>query len=156
MKLSRIPILRETIEVREDISFDVRGINLSDLMTLMHTHAPIGMILWRKLNEDDSELRKEDVRKVFSEVAYEFPDLVAAVIALASDEYSEDARTIARQLPIDVQTEAIESIFRLSFQSESTLEKLASLATKAIQGATRAMQNAQIPSNNGSGDSVAA
>lgn len=156
MKLSRIPILRETIEVREDVSFDVRGINLSDLMVLLQSHAPTAMILWRKLQDDERELMKEDVRAIFADISFQFPDLVAAIIALASDDYSNDGRAVARQLPIDVQTSAIEAIFRLSFQSDSTLEKLASLAVKAIQGVTRAMETAQLPSTNGSGDSVAA
>lgn len=156
MKLSRIPILRETIDVRDEVSFDVRGINLSDLMILMQSHAPVAMILWRKLQSDDSELKSQDVRDIFLEVANQFPDLVAAVISLAADDNSDMGREVARQLPVDVQSNALEVIFRLSFQSESALEKLASLATKAIQGATRVMENAQLPSPGGSGDSAAA
>jgi hypothetical protein len=124
-------------------------------MSLMQSHAPIAMILWRKLQEDDAELRSQDVKNVFSEVAIQFPDLVAAVIALAADDNTVDGRTIAKQLPADVQAVALEAIFRLSFHSESTLEKLAQLAAKAIQGATRVMEIAQLPSTNGSGASVA-
>jgi hypothetical protein len=156
MKLSQIPILRETITVREDVTFDVRGINLSDLMTLVQAYAPVAAILWRKLQEDDKDLMSEDVRAMFQQVAYQFPDLVAAVIAMASDDYTPEGRRVARQLTADVQALAIETIFRLSFQSDSTLEKMASLAAKAIQGVTRAMEIAQLPLENGSGGSVAA
>lgn len=156
MKLSRIPILRETIDVREEVDFQVRGINISDLMSLMQSHAPVAMVLWRKLQEDDKELMTSDVRNVFSEVAAEFPDLVAAIIAMAADDNSVDGRTIARQLPADVQSLALEAIFRLSFQSESTLEKLASLAAKAIQGAMRVVESARLTLPDGSGVSDAA
>ncbi len=156
MKLSQIPIIRESIEVREDVSFDVRGINLSVLMQLMAGHAPMAAILWRKLREDDATLQTDDVKAMFAEISFQFPDLVAAVIALAADDYGKEGIKTARQLPVDVQTLAIETIFRLSFQSDSSLEKLASLAAKAIQGVTRAMEMAQIPSMDGSGVSAAA
>lgn len=156
MKLSRIPILRETIDVRDEVDFQVRGINLSDLMSLMQSHAPVAMILWRKLQEDDKELRSQDVKDVFGEVAVQFPDLVAAIISMAADDNTVEGRAVARTLPADVQSVALEAIFRLSFQSESTLEKLASLAAKVIQGTTRVMEIAQLPSQDGSGASVAA
>lgn len=156
MKLSRIPILRETIDVREDVSFDVRGINLSDLMVLLQAHAPVAMVLWNKLRAGDDQLKTDDVRSVFAQVAYEFPDLVAAVIALASDDNNVEGRSVARQLPAGVQSVALEAIFRLSFESDSTLEKLAALAVKAIQGAMRVAENVQIPLQDGSGDSAAA
>ncbi len=156
MKLSSIPILREVVEVREDVSFEVRGINLSDLMVLLQSHAPVAALLWNKLQEGEGDLMSKDVRAIFSQIAFEFPDLVAAIIALASDDNNEMGRKIARQLPAGVQALALEAIFRLSFESDSTLEKLASLAVRGIQGAMRVMENVQIPLTDGSGDSVAA
>lgn len=156
MKLSRIPILTESVPVSEGVELEVRGVNLSDVVTLMHKHAPMMMIVYNKLRQNDGEVDSEELKKVIGEIAFEFPDLLAAVIALAANDYSEMGVAVARQLPLEVQVSALDAIFRMSFNSESSLEKLMLLAVKAMQGVRRAVETVRLPiSEAGSGDSGA-
>jgi hypothetical protein len=73
------------------------------------------------------------------DIAKEFPELVAAIIALASDAYTPKALDIARDLPFNTQLELIEGVFNNTFTSEADVKKLIESLTKMAVGASGAL-----------------
>lgn len=149
MALRNIKIPTEAIVVNDD-AFDVRGIALADLMVLAQAHGPalvtmFGMVM----KKDGFEINESTVRSTILDVMTQFPDLLSALIALASDDYTPETVAIARRLPADAQASALQAIFRLSFSSEATLEKLLELATKMMGTLTQALNNATLPTFGG-------
>jgi hypothetical protein len=152
MRLSGIPILTEVIPIREGIELEVRGINLADLVSLLNGHAPAMMKVWEKVKEQEAEFTVDIVKKIVRDMAVEFPDMLAAIIALSANDYNDAGIAVARQLSISNQAVILEAIARLSFQSDSSLEKLVLLVVKALQEATRAVKMVRTPiSEDGSG-----
>lgn len=153
MRLSGIPILTEVVPIREGIELEVRGINLADLVALLHVHAPAMLKVWEKVQHQEAEFTVDIVKQIVRDMAIEFPDMMAAIIALSANEFNEAGMTVARQLSISNQAVILEAIARLSFQSDSSLEKLVLLVVRALQEATRAVKMVRTPiSEDGSGD----
>lgn len=144
-RLSGIPILTEVVPIREGIELEVRGINLADLVALLNAHAPALMKVWDKIKEQEVEFTSDIVKRIVRDMAVEFPDMLAAVIALAANEYNDGGMEVARQLSITNQAAILEAVARLSFHSDSSLEKTVLLVVKALQEATRAVQMARTP-----------
>lgn len=144
-KLSGIPILTEVVLIRDGIELEVRGINLADLVALLHAHSPALMRVWEKIKDEEADFTQGIVKKIVTDLAIEFPDMLAAVIALAANDYTDGGMAVARQLSIANQADVLEATFRLSFHSDSSLEKLVLLVVKALEEATRAVQAARQP-----------
>jgi hypothetical protein len=156
MGLRNIVIHRETVVVDENQTFDVRGISLFDIMQVIGDFGPQMSIAFGKITARDpgDELDAGTVKERIKDLAKEFPDLLAAVIALASDDYSTEAIKIAKQLPMIAQVSAIETIFGLTFRSEAEVGKLVESLIRAMASATGALNTTDLSSLRGIGGSV--
>jgi hypothetical protein len=67
------------------------------------------------------------------------PEVAAAVIALASDDYAPETVAVAKQLPFNTQVELVEAIFHETFHSEADVKKLIASLTKMITAASGAL-----------------
>ena len=67
---------------------------------------------------------EELVRKLLASVGSDAPEVLAAIIALASDSYDEKGIQMAAQLPFLTQITAATAIFHLSFTSDTEVKKL--------------------------------
>ena len=158
MGLRNIVINRRNVPVDANQSFDVRGISLIDIMRIMGDYGPQMSLAFGQLTakrESGAPFDSATVRDRIKEMAQEFPDLLAAVVALAADEYDEEMVALVKKLPMLAQIEAVEAIFSLTFQSEGDVEKLITSLTKGMVTATGALNQVREISLDGIGGSVA-
>lgn len=153
MGLRNIIIHREKVEVDENQSFMVRGITLFDIMQAVGDFGPQMALAFGKVTarEDGNPLTSAEVKGRIRDLAKEFPDVLAAAIAMASDDYSATAMTVVKQLPMSVQLDAIEKVARLSFRSEGEVGKLMESLVRAVAGATGALEKVELPFQTGTG-----
>ena len=157
MGLRDIIIQRTTVELADGQSFDVRGLAAMDVMALVHTHGKalalaFGEIMSRGKGKPVNELL---VREMLASVGSDFPEVLAATIALASDAYDEQGILTASQLPMLAQINAATAIFHLSFTSETEIKKLVESLAGAIT-AISASLTTPLPSLDGMSESAAA
>lgn len=134
-------------------SFAVRGISLSDVMTIANTHGPALAMVFGKLVNGD-KVSVQDVRTLIASIAPQVPDLVAAIIASAADDYSEEGVKMAGKINFQYQVEALEAIFHNTFQSEAELKKFMESVIRMLGGATGLIQQMRLlPSELGFGES---
>lgn len=158
MGLRNIVIARTRITIDEKQGFEVRGISLFDIMSVLNDYGPQMALMFGKVMAQKAERNGLDnaaVRKAIADVSGEFPDVLAAAIALASDDYTPETVQIAKQLPLMNQIEAIEAIFALTFRSEGDVKKLIESLTEMMVAATGTLKTAMLsPSPNGIGATV--
>lgn len=124
-----------------DGTIEVRGITVADLMQAAHKYGPQLVMVFSKITKDAESLATDkDVRTAIWEVTTEFPDLLAAVLAMAADEYNDAGIKIMRRLPLDVQAEVLRNVFTLSLSSEGSLEKLVALVVEWMADIRGAME----------------
>lgn len=154
MGLRNIVIRRETVQVDDSQSFTVRGITLFDIMQAVGDFGPQMALAFGKMTsrEGTGPLTPDDVKAHIRDLAKEFPDVLAAAIAMASDDYSKAAMDVTKQLPMSVQLDAIEKVARLSFRSEAEVGKLMESLVRAVAGATGALTKVELPLPTGTGD----
>lgn len=158
MGLRNIVIARHRIDLGDGQSFEVRGISLFDIMSVLNDYGPQMALMFGKIMAQKAEnggLDNATVRKVIADVSGEFPDVLAAAIALASDDYTPATVEIAKQLPMMHQIAAIEAIFSLTFKSEGDIKKLIESLTEMMVAATGTLKAAMLsPLPNGIGGAV--
>lgn len=125
-------------------NFAVRGISFSDLVVIANSHGPQAAIVFQKITGGE-KLTVFDVRAILANIAPQVPDLVAAVIALASDDYTPEAISTARRLNFQHQLAALEGIVSNTFQSEAELKKCMESITRMLVGATATIQQIRLP-----------
>ena len=155
MGLRNIVIARRRIDLGDNQAFEVRGISLFDIMSVLNEYGPQMALMFGKVMAQKAEkggLDNAAVRKAISDVSGEFPDVLAAVIALASDDYTPETIEIAKQLPMMSQIAAVEAIFALTFKSEGDVKKLIESLTEMMVAATGTLKTAMLsPLPNGIG-----
>lgn len=141
MGLSNLVIPRATVPVGGSQSFEVRGISLFDLMRAMGDYGPQMMLMFARATTsvETGPITTDTVRARIADLAREFPGVIAAAIALASDEYTANGVEIARKLPLPVQVDAIHKVLNLTFQSESELGNLVESLLAAMATLTGAL-----------------
>lgn len=154
MGLRNITIPERTIVVG-DGDITVRGIALGDLMVLVDAYGPQLAIAFQKVQAGGS-LSTKDTKLLLASLASEFPDLIAAGIALAADSYDAATVQLVRRLPFQVQIEVVEAIFGLTFTSEAEVKKLLGSLTKMLAEVSGALKTVQLPLPTGIGESAAA
>ena len=135
MGLRDIIIRRAKIELADGQSFEVRGLAAMDVMALVHTHGKALSLAFGKImsQSQGEKITEELVRKLLTSVGSDVPDVLAAVIALASDAYDDQGITTAAQLPFLNQVQAGMAIFNLSFTSETEIKKLVESLANAVR-----------------------
>jgi hypothetical protein len=160
--ITNVMISTESIEhTNQDGSkgcIEVRGIAVADLMQAAHKYGPQLVLAFSKLQSNGSDsLQDKDVRTLIWEVSTEIPDVLAAVLAMAADEYNAAGVELMRKLPLDKQAEVMTAVFSLSFASEGSLEKLVALMVEWMGQVRQAMGAVtRQTSTTGTGDFAAA
>ena len=155
MPLKNVQIARETIKIADE-PVSVRGVNLTDLMIIVNLYGPQAMMAFTKVQQEDN-LTNSSIRSLIAAVATEFPEMMAAIIAMAADEYDEEGITVAKGLPINAQVQLLEVIFSLTFPNEGDIKKLIESLTKVMVEASGALTSmTQSTSSIGIGASDAA
>lgn len=150
MGLRDITIHTTTVEYR-DQKIQVRGISGIDLMAAAQDYGPEIALIFGKVTAGEYE---GDIKKAMVSVVREIPEVAAAAIAMASDDYCPEAVAVAKKLPFNVQLELIEAIFNETFYSEADVKKLAESLTRMIAAASGVLTTiAPLPSPNGTGES---
>lgn len=153
MPLKNISIPYRAVKVG-DGEISVRGISLSDLMTIVNVYGPQASMAFSRIQRGDS-LESSDVRVLIGTLAQEFPDMFAAAIALAADEYDAETIDMLKKVPFHKQIEVIEAIFSLTFTSEGEIKKLLESLSEMLAEVSGALMTVRLPSSIGIGESVA-
>lgn len=164
MPITNVYIPTETITFKNkdgsDGSIEVRGITVADVMQAAHKYGPQLVATFGKVwSSGGKSLQEAEVRNLIWEVSTEFPDVLAAVLAMAADEYNAAGITLMRRLPMDKQAEVVRAVFGLSFASEGSLEKLVALVVEWLGEVRKAMEAVTLApqtSSTGIGASAAA
>ena len=157
MPFHHVPIATETVEYNGG-SIEVRGIAVADMMAAVRIHGPVMAMIFAKVQDrSDLGLDQESFQRVMGDVMKEAPEVVAAIIALAADEYNDTGVDLAGKFPAPVQIECAMAIFRMTFESESMLEKLVESVIEMMAGISGALNKVQLPGSiAGIGDIAAA
>lgn len=111
----------------EAVSVDVRGLSPADIALIMEADGGSGLAtLYGELTT--GAVKPEDVIEVGLRVLFELPDLMAHIIARASD-VPEEWETV-KDLATGVQMELLQAITELTFRSESVTKKLMEIVAK--------------------------
>jgi L-fucose mutarotase/ribose pyranase (RbsD/FucU family) len=141
-KLRTLTIPRTEIDTGFGV-FSVRGISVDDITLAAIEHGPQIALLFARLQSEDAEMA-QDIRSIILTLGREFPDLIAAIISLAADDYSPESVRIARELPFPKQAEAVEAIFRNTFTSEADVKKLVESLARMIVGVSGALTEVRL------------
>ena len=155
MGLRDIQIHRTTVMYRET-EISVRGISASDLFAVAQDYGPNIAILFGKVTAGEID---SNIKKHMALVMSEAPDLVGAIIALATDDYHPKSIEVAKQLPGNVQIELVEAIFNETFYSEAEIKKLIESLTRMIaaaSGVLKDMPQSVLPSGIGASEGKSA
>ena len=89
MPFHNVTIATETVEYNGG-SIEVRGIAVADMMAAVRIHGPVMAMIFAKVQDrSDLGLDQESFQRVMGDVMKEAPEVVAAIIALAADEYND-------------------------------------------------------------------
>lgn len=133
MALSDYKAPKAKIEIPGGVSFEVRALSLSDLSAIIRIHRDATeeiVAVLGKHSEAGGSIEAM-INTVMTMIA-EAPALLATVIAYASDE--PDAMDAARDLPLTVSVEALNTIGALTFSDIATLKKMIANAKELITG----------------------
>lgn len=124
---------RSKVEAPGGVSFEVRALSLSDLSAIIRIHrdATEEIVAALSRHADAGGTVEAMINMVMTMIA-EAPALLATVIAYASDEPDEAAA--ARNLPLTVSVEALNTIGSLTFSDIATLKKMIANAKELITG----------------------
>ena len=136
MGLRDIVLATATVKVSDGVQFAVRGLSPYDIAAL-YTHYQDDMTeMFHRITGKASADETVDLQ---ADVIMHAPELVAAVITLASNTDPTDetefqkALAVARSLPLGAQVDALEKIGGLTFTSDMPPEKFVCLITETMQ-----------------------
>lgn len=127
---------RSRIETGDGGSFDVRGLSVRDIQTLMQTHSAdveTAIAMWREAVAANAEASHEMVMaQVGTMLALNVSEFVASIIALAADEpaYAD----VVERLPFPVQLNALAEIGRLTFDGVGGVGNFVGVVRKLATG----------------------
>lgn len=114
----------------------VRGISVADIMVAAQDYGPEIALIFGKVQSGELT---GGIKKHMRDLVGEVPDVIAAAIALASDDYHPDAVENAKKLPFNTQVELVEAIFNETFYSEADVKKLLASLTIMIEAVSGAL-----------------
>lgn len=141
MGLRNIKIHTTTVMYRDE-PIEVRGISASDLFLAAQDYGPQIALLFGKFTSGDMN---SDFKQHVAAFMKEAPELLGAIIAIATDDYCPEAIEIAKKLPGSVQIELIEAIFNETFYSEAEIKKLMESLTRMIQATSGVLKEVSLP-----------
>lgn len=125
-------------------TIEVRGISGGDIMLAAQDYGPQMLLAFNQLRNGEDIA---DTKQLIAQVGNELPELMAAVIALACDDYSPEGQEIARKLPAPLQAEIMEAIYADTFYNEAKVKKLLESLTKALAAISGALTEVKLPTS---------
>lgn len=144
MSLRNLKIARRTVETPGG-DIVVRGLTLDDLIIVSQLYGPQAAVLFGAFQEQKSELEAADVKAILQSVSDQLGDLLAGVVALASNDYDAETVQIAKELPFNVTFEVLVAVFELTFTNEAQLKKFVESLVKMVSGAAKAIETVRLP-----------
>lgn len=123
--------------------FAVRGLSLSDISSLAVRNRETLKALFEKATQSDGAVELDNMEAIAVSLAQTAPGIVAEVIALATDEFDDEAIEAAKGLPFPAQVEALEAIGKLTFTTEGGLKKVVATIINVTKGTTTAIGSLQ-------------
>lgn len=139
MSLKKIKLPRETVELPDGDSFEVRGLSLDDIAFLIHRHGKGMTDLFGQFTAQESELTPDSVAKFALPLIEAAPGIAAEAIACAAGDPSDVE--IARSLPFPVQIDALEKTLKLTFEAGGGPKKLFETIVRLAQGTTGLLES---------------
>lgn len=113
-------------------SVTLRGLGLDDLVKLVRKHGAQMRPLFAELTSKQTlDLADPSIDAVGMKLLDTAPDLMADVIAFSAGE--PDSAAQAKMLPVGVQIEALEKVFRLTLEAEGGVEKLVETVQRVVR-----------------------
>lgn len=130
----------------------VRGLGFEDVCRLARSHAPLMAIMYKRfMDEKAIGFTAEGLSTLITAGMGEFPDAVAFIIGLASDDTDPETLETVRKLRLSVQVEFIQKIIGLTFMSESEIKKLIEIVTEMMAKTTGVLSMLNLPDETLSG-----
>lgn len=129
-----------TVQVDEEVSFDVRGLGLKDVAVIIEVHKPVVEMIYNKVEtyrENIPVWNESIVADITMELMSSSPGLVATIICQAADEWDE-TETV-REMPFPVQLAALKAIGILTFRDLAGAKNFLADVKDLIQGFFPAM-----------------
>lgn len=115
MALSDYKVPTRTIALSSDDFFEVRGLSLFDISSLIVEQGPAIREFFDRYAENGKFASGADPIEAMMEVINKAPDLACAIIVLASDD--PKSAPVIRRLAMGIQLEAIQGIAALTFEA---------------------------------------
>lgn len=152
MGLKQVTIATYTVKAPGS-DFAVRAITFAEIAKLATHYAPAAAMVFGDIvkraqdrkGKASANVTTDEVKEIIRAVIPAAPDIVGAVIAMAADEFDDDGVDIANKLPINIQVEALENIFSMTFTSDAELKKLLESITRMLGGVTASVRQMRLP-----------
>lgn len=132
MGLKDLSLPTSNVSLPNGESFDVRGVNLTDITVLIRHHRPALVEFFNSTISGNGEVNLDSPMVLLEGALTALPEVAAELIALAAD--SPESALIASRLPFPVQFDALEKIAVLTFEAEGGPKKVMETVIRAIQG----------------------
>lgn len=135
MALKDVAIPRRTVDLSVSGDVQLRGLTLTDIMSVYRHHGGQLGIVFTTLMDKNQTLSDSTLQAAIRELAMSAPEALAEIICLAADE--PDMHDTAVRLPLLDQASILEAIFELTLTSEADLKKLVETVLRALNGFNR-------------------
>lgn len=161
----KAPIRRQEVQVNDEESLLVRGLNPADVIALYIRHTGEASAMFERLvgqwQANGNKIVGTDVLAIALDLLQHAPNVLAELLAIGFGGDPADERAfaadiaIARDLPFGVQGDAFNKICGLTFTSDMPPGKFAALITEALSKVTGAFGKLSPEAlTNGSGNSA--
>ena len=111
----------------------VRGLAFDDICRLARALAPVAALIYKRfMDEKAIGFTPEGLSTLLTTGAAEFPEALAFVIGLATDDTTPESLAKMRHLRMSVQAEFIQKIIALTFMTDSEIKKLVEIVTEMV------------------------
>lgn len=131
MSLASFTPATAAITHKGEVAFTVRGLTLADLSLMMRTHMPDIHLLAALWTQYQAEGLDGDIFPFLTTLATDAPFVVAHIIAHGCGEPGLHEK--AALLPVPLQIEALEAVFRLTFEEYGGLEKTGAALARMVR-----------------------
>ena len=137
MSLGDFAVERRPITISDGVTFHVRAITPFDISIIMQNFA--GQMLeaftrTRKTVGTGRKISTDEVQSLVMDLIQSTPDVVCAMADIAADEPEEMDKV--RLLPLPVMTDALLTIYDLTFTSEESLKKFVAGILRVVETMT--------------------
>lgn len=137
-RLSDVPLSTSDIDIN-GTTVTFRGLSLADLAKIVPRHGAQMALMFGKVYQG-GVIEADSISTIARVLAVEAPDLMAEVIALASDDDTPKAIEVAKRIPFSTQITILDAIYQNTFSSEADVKKLREVITRMVLSAALAIE----------------